>query len=128
MHILAADRDNQCTHQFCDSRASETSTYGPISSDAANNDACSASICYTHGADRCDLYFCRSSVDDSMPRTAAHHSLLHLIVHTDFMTDIPWNNSLDIISGWCIMLCTLFPVWHPDVHSIIAYAFECLMH
>lgn len=65
--------------------------YGPISSDAANNDACSASICYTHGADRYDLYFCKSSVDDNMPRTPGHHSLLHLIVHTDFMTDIPWE-------------------------------------
>ena len=72
--------------------------------------------------------FTRADHQLMMIRTPAHHSLLHLIVHTDFMTDIPWNNSIDIISGWCIMLRTPFPVWHSDVHSIIAYASECLMH
>ena len=62
-----------------------------------------------------------------MLRIPADQSLLHLIVHTDFMTGVPWNNSINIMMWWCIMLRISFPVWHPDVHNINAHAFESLI-
>ena len=76
---------------ICDSRALETQRMGPFPQMRKMSSACSAGICYTHGADQCNLTCCKSSVDDNMLRTPAHQSLLRLIVHTGFMTDIPTN-------------------------------------
>ena len=58
MHVMAADWDNQWGYRpilwlMCIGNTA----YGPISSDAHNNNACSADICYTHGAADWDLIF-----------------------------------------------------------------------
>jgi len=73
-------------------------------------------------------YFgCKSLVDDNMLRTPPRQSLLHLMVQTDFVTDVHWNNNTKHHQLLMHYVEHSIPVRHADVHYIDACVAQYLM-